>query len=185
MIQLIAGLAAIIGGAHLFVEELLHVAEDIGIEPLVLSLILAPLATELPEKANSFFWVRDGKDALALGNITGAMVFQSTIPIAVGLLLTEWDLSRFAVVSGVLGLVGGAIAYYEIHGKSRFALWAVLAWIGALHRVPVLRARDPDGRLRHRSSPTSTTRASSTSRAEATPFVIALLARARGGTGRG
>ena len=58
---------------------------SIGIEPLVLSLVLAPLATELPEKANSFFWVRDGKDTLALGNITGAMVFQSTIPIAVGL----------------------------------------------------------------------------------------------------
>ena len=128
--QLVLGLAAIVGGAHLFVEELLYVAEDIGIEPLVLSLILAPLATELPEKANSFFWVRDGKDALALGNITGAMVFQSTIPIAVGLLLTEWDLSRFAIVSGALGLVGGAIAYYEIHGKSRFALPAVLAWIG-------------------------------------------------------
>jgi cation:H+ antiporter len=128
--QLIIGLAAIVGGAHLFVEELLHVASDIGIEPLVLSLILAPLATELPEKANSFFWVRDGKDALALGNITGAMVFQSTIPIAVGLLLTEWDLSRFAIVSGVLGLVGGAIAYYEVHGKKRFSLWAVLAWIG-------------------------------------------------------
>ena len=130
VIQLVAGLAAIVGGAHLFVEELLHIAEDIGIEPLVLSLILAPLATELPEKANSFFWVRDGKDALALGNITGAMVFQSTLPIALGLLLTDWDLSRFAIVSGVLGLVGGAIAYYEVHGKSRFALPAVLAWIG-------------------------------------------------------
>ncbi len=130
VIQLTAGLAAIIGGAHLFVEELLHVAEDIGIEPLVLSLILAPLATELPEKANSFFWVRDGKDALALGNITGAMVFQSTIPIAIGLLLTEWDLDRFAIVSGALGLVGGAIAYIEVHGRNRFSLWAVLAWIG-------------------------------------------------------
>ncbi len=130
VIQLVAGLAAIVGGAHLFVEELLHVAEDIGIEPLVLSLILAPLATELPEKANSFFWVRDGKDALALGNITGAMVFQSTIPIAIGLLLTEWDLDRFAIVSGALGLVGGAIAYYEVHGRSRFSLPAVLAWLG-------------------------------------------------------
>jgi cation:H+ antiporter len=130
VMQLIVGLGAIVGGAHLFVEELLHVAEDIGIEPLVLSLILAPLATELPEKANSFFWVRGGKDALALGNITGAMVFQSTLPIAIGLLLTDWDLSRFAVVSGVLGLVGGAIAYYEVHGNSRFSLPAVLAWLG-------------------------------------------------------
>jgi cation:H+ antiporter len=84
VLQLIVGLAAIVGGAHLFVEELIHVAESIGLEPLVLSLVLAPLATELPEKANSFFWVKDGKDSLALGNITGAMVFQSTIPIAAG-----------------------------------------------------------------------------------------------------
>ena len=83
------GLGAMVGGAHLFVEELLHVADDLGVEALVLSLVLAPLATELPEKANSFFWVREGKDALALGNITGAMVFQSTIPIAVGLLFTD------------------------------------------------------------------------------------------------
>ncbi len=82
-LQLAVGLGAIVGGAHLFVEEMIHVAESIGVEPLVLSLILAPLATELPEKINSFFWVREGKDSLALGNITGAMVFQSTIPVAV------------------------------------------------------------------------------------------------------
>ncbi len=130
VIQLIAGLAAIVGGAHLFVEELLHVAEDIGIEPLVLSLILAPLATELPEKANSFFWVRDGKDALALGNITGAMVFQSTLPIAIGLLLTDWDLDRFAVVSGVLGLAGGVIAYFAMHKRGRFQWPSIVAWTG-------------------------------------------------------
>src|SRR5262245_54652724 len=67
VLQLAVGLGAIVGGAHLFVEELVTLAEDIGIEPLVLSLVLAPLATELPEKANSFFWVRDGKDSLALG----------------------------------------------------------------------------------------------------------------------
>src|SRR5687767_5223942 len=114
VIQLFVGLAAIVGGAHLFVEELIHVAEDIGVEPLVLSLVLAPLATELPEKANSFFWVRDAKDSLALGNITGAMVFQSTIPIAVGLAFTDWDLDRYAVLSGALGLAGGVVAYWAL-----------------------------------------------------------------------
>ena len=117
---------AIVGGAHLFVEELLHVAEDVGIDALVLSLILAPLATELPEKANSFFWVREGKDSLALGNITGAMVFQSTIPIAFGLLLTDWDLDRYAVVSGCLGLAGGALAYVALHRRGRFR-WPAIA----------------------------------------------------------
>ena len=128
-IQFAIGLACIVGGAHLFVEELLEVASRLGIEPLVLSLVLAPLATELPEKANSFFWVRDGKDTLALGNITGAMVFQSTMPIAVGLLITDWELGRFAVVSGVLGLAGGVIAYWALRMRGRFELLPVAAWL--------------------------------------------------------
>jgi cation:H+ antiporter len=127
-LQFALGLGAIVGGAHLFVEQLLHVARDVGVEPLILSLILAPLATELPEKANSFFWVRDGKDSLALGNITGAMVFQSTIPIAFGLALTEWDLDRYAIVSGCLGLAGGLLAYFALHRRGRFEWPAIAAW---------------------------------------------------------
>ena len=132
--QFVIGLAAMIGGAHLFVEEVTAVAEEIGLEVLVLSLVLAPLATELPEKANSFFWVRDGKDALALGNITGAMVFQSMIPIAIGLAFTDWDLDRFAVLSIVLGVAGGIVAYWALRLRGQFNAPAILAW-GALYAV--------------------------------------------------
>lgn len=129
VVQFIVSLGAIVGGAHLFVGELITVAEDIGVEPLVLSLILAPLATELPEKINSIFWVREGKDSLALGNVTGAMVFQSTIPIAVGLMITDWDLSTYSVVSGVLGLLGGALAYWTLRLRGRFEWPPVITWL--------------------------------------------------------
>lgn len=131
VIQLLLGLAAMVGGAHLFVHELLSVAEHLGVSAIILSLILAPLATELPEKANSFFWVRDGKDALALGNITGAMVFQSTIPVAIGMIFIDWSLDKFAVVSMLLGLAGGAVAYWSLRHNGQFnkpsiAIWALL-----------------------------------------------------------
>jgi cation:H+ antiporter len=127
-IQLLVGLGAMVGGAHLFVEELLHIAESLGVEAVVLALILAPLATELPEKVNSFFWVREGKDALALGNISGAMVFQSTIPFGIGLIFTDWDLGGNATLSIVLGLAGGFLAYEALHRRGRFGLRAVIAW---------------------------------------------------------
>jgi cation:H+ antiporter len=127
-IQLLVGLGAMVGGAHLFVEELLKIAEDLGVDAVVLALILAPLATELPEKVNSFFWVREGKDALALGNITGAMVFQATIPFAIGLIFTDWHLTGNAALSIVLGLAGGFLAYEVLHRRGRFGLPAVLAW---------------------------------------------------------
>lgn len=128
IIQLLVGLGAMVGGAHLFVEELLHFAEAIGVEALVLALILAPLATELPEKVNSFFWVREGKDALALGNITGAMVFQSTIPVGIGLMFTDWQLNFNAILSIGLGLAGGLLAYESLHRSGRFKLPAVIGW---------------------------------------------------------
>ena len=134
VVQFVVGLGAMIGGAHLFVGQAIELAERIGVEPLALSLILAPLATELPEKANSFFWVREGKDALALGNITGAMVFQSTIPVAFGLLLTDWDLDRFAMLSAVLGIAGGIVAYWALRLQGRFSVPAIVGW-AALYAV--------------------------------------------------
>jgi cation:H+ antiporter len=128
VVQLLVGLGAMVGGAHLFVEELLSLAKSIGAEPLVLALILAPLATELPEKVNSFFWVREGKDALALGNITGAMVFQAMIPVGIGLVFTDWELNWHAVLSIGLGLAGGLLAYESLHLGRRFKLPAVIGW---------------------------------------------------------
>jgi cation:H+ antiporter len=128
VLQLLVGLGAMVGGAHLFVEELLKIADSLGVEAVVLALILAPLATELPEKVNSFFWVREGKDSLALGNISGAMVFQSTIPVGIGLLFTEWQLSGNAALSVGLGLAGGLLAYATLHRGNRFTLPAVVTW---------------------------------------------------------
>jgi cation:H+ antiporter len=74
--------------------------------------------------------VREGKDSLALGIITGAMVFQSTIPIAFGLALTEWDLDRYALVSAGLGLLGGGVAYWALRLRDRFEPLAIAIWAG-------------------------------------------------------
>jgi cation:H+ antiporter len=128
--QFVVGLVLIVGGAHLVVEQLLEIAELVDVSPLVLALLVAPLATELPEKANSVLWIRDGKDALALGNITGAMVFQATVPVAIGLAFTSWRLDRFAFLAGSLALAGGLVAHLSLDRRRRFSVPAILAWSG-------------------------------------------------------
>ena len=130
VLQLVIALGAIVGGSHLFVEELLQIADRFGVSALVLALVLAPLATELPEKANSVLWTREGKDTLALGNISGAMVFQSTLPVALGLAFSGWALSGPSVVAAALGLAGGAIALVLLRFRGRFGLAAISAWAG-------------------------------------------------------
>jgi cation:H+ antiporter len=137
VLQLVVALGAIVGGSHLFVEELLHLADRVGVSALVLALVLAPLATELPEKANSFLWTRQGKDTLALGNVTGAMVFQSALPVALGLAFTDWTLSGPSLIAAVLGLAGGLLALAILRLRGRFDLPAILAWV-TLYGVFVL-----------------------------------------------
>jgi cation:H+ antiporter len=130
VLQFVVSLGAIIGGAELFVDAVEQIAEAAGIAPLVLALVLAPLATEMPEKANSVLWVRRGKDELALGNITGAMSFQASIPVALGLVFTSWQLETQAVVAGLIGVAGGALAYWALPrrhvGKLPVAAWGAM-----------------------------------------------------------
>jgi cation:H+ antiporter len=132
--QIVVGIGAIVGGAHLFVTEIEHIAESAGLSPLVLALVLAPLATELPEKANSVLWSRRGQDALAVGNITGALVFQSMPIVAVGLAFTTWELTTPSVLAIVLAVLGIWLALAAVLRKRRFSLPAMLGW-GALYVV--------------------------------------------------
>jgi len=88
-LQVLAALGLIVIGAVFFVDAVEHLATTFGIDGALLALVIAPIATELPEKFNSVIWVRQGKDTLAMGNITGAMVFQSTIPTVVALVFAS------------------------------------------------------------------------------------------------
>ncbi|MBI4491991.1 MAG: sodium:calcium antiporter [Chloroflexi bacterium] len=121
--QAFAALALIVGGAYFFVQNVSIVAEGLGVPALVLALIVAPVATELPEKFNSVLWVSRNRDTLALGNITGAMVFQSCVPVSFGLVFTEWSPAAL----GASGMASAAIALV-----STVVLFGVVANLGKL-----------------------------------------------------
>jgi cation:H+ antiporter len=108
--QLVVSLTCIIVGAGFFVGAVDRVALSLGIDPTLLALVIAPIATELPEKFNSVIWVRQGKDNLALGNITGAMAFQAAIPPSIALVFAPdaWAVgegSGIAFLSAVIAVV--------------------------------------------------------------------------------
>ncbi|MGZ6273554.1 MAG: sodium:calcium antiporter [Candidatus Limnocylindrales bacterium] len=105
-VQVLVALACIVGGAWGFVHGVQDLSSSFGLNGTLLALIIAPIATELPEKLNSVIWVRQGKDTLALGNITGAMVFQSAIPTSVALIFAPqiWSVSGAGVAFASAGI---------------------------------------------------------------------------------
>jgi cation:H+ antiporter len=136
-LQIGVALAGIILGAELFVREVETLSAALGAAPLVLSLLITPVATELPEKFNSVLWIRQRKDTLALGNITGAMVFQSTFPVSIGLVFTSWQLTGDALVAGLLALVSGTVFYLTLRIRHTLTWWS-LGGAGSVYFVYLL-----------------------------------------------
>ena len=134
VLQMLIALAGIVVGAQFFVDQMHKAATALGASPLIVALLIAPVATELPEKFNSVIWIRARKDTLALGNITGAMVFQSTFPVSVGLIFTDWRLPFVALFSGLLALASGVVFYVTLRVRHTLTWWS-LAGAGSMYAV--------------------------------------------------
>jgi cation:H+ antiporter len=146
VLQVAVALGLIVLGAIFFVDAVTDLANQLHVDSVLLALVIAPIATELPETFNSVIWVRQGKDTLAMGNITGAMVFQSTIPTVVALVFASsaWVVnagSSLAFASAAIAFISMAVIFLPmarggvLHGRRLLlgaALYVVyLAVVGA------------------------------------------------------
>lgn len=125
ILQIIVGLALLVAGAKGFINGVDEASKILGISTLMLSLLIIPIATELPEKVNSILWIRKGKDTLAFGNITGAMVFQGTLLPAIGITLTPWE-PRSEVVWGLVITLLAALWMRYLVAKGGIRVWHLL-----------------------------------------------------------
>jgi cation:H+ antiporter len=131
VLQLALGLALLVGGAKGFIMGVEDASEVLGVSALLLSLLIIPIATELPEKVNSILWIRRHKDTLAFGNITGAMVFQGTLLPAIGIMLTPWVPQR-EVLWGIVITLVAAVWLRLMLARGQLRVWHL--WInGALY----------------------------------------------------
>jgi cation:H+ antiporter len=122
-LQGMLGLLGLVGGAHLFVTAAKSLSVELNVSPLLLALLIAPLATELPEMSNSFLWLYQKKDTLAVGNVTGAMVFQGTFPVSVGLIGTNWNLAPTAMATMGLALIAVGMSFVQLLWGDHWRPW--------------------------------------------------------------
>jgi len=71
---------------------------------------------------------------LALGNITGAMVFQSTVIPAIGIALTPWKLTPLALTSALLAVAAAGFVLYCLKTTGQIKP-RTLAYNGVLYGI--------------------------------------------------
>ena len=129
--QTLATLVVIFLASQLFVRQLEWAGPALGLSPVVVALLLSPVATELPETMNAIIWVRQGKTPLALANISGAMMIQATVPSGIGLIGTPWRFDTPLLLAGATTLL--SVTYLLVIFRSGRVTPARLTIAGAFY----------------------------------------------------
>ncbi|GAB2826862.1 sodium:calcium antiporter [Actinoallomurus bryophytorum] len=142
VVQAVATLAVIFVASQLFVHQLEAVGPMLGLPAAVTALLLAPIATELPEIMNAIIWVRQGKTHLALANISGAMMIQATVPSGLGILFTRWRFDGPLLLSGIVTIVAMVFLLFALTSgrfSGRTLTWAAAFYgLFAVCLIPIL-----------------------------------------------
>ncbi len=110
-------LAVIFAASRIFVAQLDVIGPWLGLKPQLVALLLSPIATEMPETMNAIIWVRQGKENMALANISGAMMIQATIPTACGLFGTPWLFERPVMLAGGVTAIAVLALFFMFRGE--------------------------------------------------------------------
>ena len=133
VLQTTLALAVIAFASHVFVKQIEAIGLALQLSPHLVALVLSPVATELPETMNALIWVRQGKERLALANISGAMMIQATIPSSLAIFATPWLFDAPLMVAGVLTGVAVIYLWWMFQRGRVDARW--MAPVGLLYGV--------------------------------------------------
>lgn len=138
-LQVVIGMAALVIGARLMVNEGASIARQWGVSESIIGLTILAGGTSLPELATSMVAARKGREGLAVGNVIGSNVFNiagilgvCTIirPMQVAeITITDWaTLVGSGIVVWIVSFTRGKIEKWE----GAFLLLCYVAYMAAL-----------------------------------------------------
>lgn len=116
--QTALALVVIAVASNVFVDQIAYLGNAAGLAPNVAAMLLAPIATELPEVLNAVIWTRKGKERLALANISGAMMIQATLPTAMAVAMTPWLLTPPLLLAAACTLASVAVLWTSLRARA-------------------------------------------------------------------
>ncbi len=80
----IIGTIGIFFGAEPFIKSLEHVSVEIGVSAIILSVVISPIAGEMPEKISLMLLARKGAQgvSIAIANVLGSKILNNTLLLA-------------------------------------------------------------------------------------------------------
>jgi cation:H+ antiporter len=134
VITFIAGLAALIGGAELFLKGVDHFGVKWRISPLIMGLTVVAFATGAPELAISLQAAVSGNADLVLGNIIGSNIANILLILGISAMIKPLVVKLRVVQIDVPIVIGASILLYVIAQDGKLTtidgVWLLLGLLG-------------------------------------------------------
>jgi cation:H+ antiporter len=120
VILLLLSFAGVAVGAYLTIDSIIVLSRSLGVPEYFISFLLVGLGTSLPELAVDFMAIRKGESEIAIGDLMGSSLIDSTVSIAVGALAFPIAISPGYVVPTALLAIfatGGVMLVLTAMGK--------------------------------------------------------------------
>lgn len=131
---ILLGLAAIILGGQLVVDNASQIAAQFGLSETLIGLTIVAIGTSLPELVTSIVAAGKGESGLALGNVIGSNIFNIVFILGASTLLHPIDAGVENMIDTIILLLVSIIIYvFGLTGKqvNRWeGLLCVLGYIG-------------------------------------------------------
>ncbi len=134
VILIIVGLAMVIFGGDMVVDNATALAKELGWSEAFIGLTIVAIGTSLPELVTSVVAAKKGESGLALGNVIGSNIFNILFILGLSSSISAIPVDSAAIINCIIMLVVTALVYVAClikKGMGRLVGFAcVLGYIG-------------------------------------------------------
>jgi cation:H+ antiporter len=135
ILQTILWLGVVGGAAALIVRSFIEITDTIGVPEFIASSIVLALGTSLPELVVDWTAIRRGAAALAIGDLFGATLIDSTVSVGAGPIVSSTAVSTEAMTGTLIFALGIAVATIVVSFVARrraVAYLLILTYLGGM-----------------------------------------------------
>ena len=134
LIFIIGGLAAVILGGNLVVNNASQIAVSFGVSQNFIGLTIVAIGTSLPELVTSIVATRKGDSALALGNAIGSNIFNILFILGISAVISPLHILSESLIDCIILLISGILLFIFAFTKKSMSrtegIICVLAYVG-------------------------------------------------------
>ena len=119
---ILLGLAGLIFGGRLFVDNTVSIAERFHVSEAFISITLMAVGTSLPELATCVVAALKGKNQLALGNIIGSNIFNILLIIGASAVISPFEIETISTVDMVMMVIPVLMLWLAAFTGKRYQL---------------------------------------------------------------